>query len=223
MARPSPSTVADRFLRRDKTASRTKTAGEVRFIKDRSGDANEWGWGAPGPSEREIDPGFEFKPKYLKPLAMTLRSALMALGHATSAHGRFVKVKSRNISPDGNLGGKGYIQKVPEMRRQLMNCIEALSAFTDTVYDEINAPHWDPETLGGGNREREDVDEIMDDVGEIKEDPEGWAEEQEEEMDEDNDKGKKASRRKAARLESWDPSCLSAYNVAIRHLRRNEP
>jgi hypothetical protein len=169
-----------------RVASRhTKTAGEVRFIKDRGGDQNEWGWGSPGPSEREIDKGYEFKPKYLKPLAETLRSALMALGHVTSAHGRFVKVKSRNLSPDGNLGGKGYIQKIPDMRRQMMNCIEALSAFTDTVYDEIQAAHWDTDTAGGGNREREDVELIMDDAEEIKDDPEAWAKEEEEEMDDE--------------------------------------
>jgi hypothetical protein len=204
------------FHNKGRVASMTRTAGEVRFIKDRSNDANEWGWGSPGPSEREIDPGFEFKPKYLKPLAMTLRSALMALGHATSAHGRFVKIKSRNVSPDGNLGGKGYIAKVPEMRRQLMNCIEALSAFTDTVYDEVQAPHWDPETAGGGNRERDEVEEIMDDVGEIKDDPEGWAEEQEDEMDEDHDgKGKKAHRAKTASRAAHCEECGSP----IEHTR----
>lgn len=212
MTHPNPSNVADRFLERTantRTASRVKTAGEVRFIKDRGADDKEWGWGSPGPSEREIDPGFEFKPKYIKPLAMTLRSALMALGHVTSAHGRFVKIKSRNISPDGNLGGKGYIQKVPDMRRQLMNCIEALSALTDTIYDEINAPHWNPGTLGGGNREREEVEEIMEDVSEIKDDPEGWAGDQEDEMDEGH--GKTARRAKTASA------------VADRYFFRNDP
>lgn len=195
MARPNPHNVAERHL---KTGRLVKVAGEVRFIKDKGSDHAEWGWGTPGPSEREIDPGFEFKPKYLKPLAETLRSALMALGHATSAHSRFVKIKSRNVSPDGNLGGKGYIQKVPEMRRQLMNCVEVLSAITDTLYDEIQAPHWNPDTAGGGNREREEVEEIMDDVGEIKEDPEEWAEDQEDEMD--NDISKTASNRSASRV-----------------------
>ncbi len=168
-------------------AKHMKTAGEVRFIKDRSGDANEWGWGPPGPSERQIDPEFQFNPKYLKPLAETLRSALMALGFVTSAHGKFVKIKSRNVSPDGSLGGRGYIQKVPDMRRQLMNCIEALSAFTDTVYDELTAPHWNPDIPGFGNREREEVEEIMEDAEEIKSDPEAWAEEQEDEMDSDGE------------------------------------
>jgi len=180
LALPNAQKVAQRYLvsrLKGEGTGVSKTAGEVRFIKDRSGDKGEWGWGAPGPSEREINEDFVFNPKYLKPLAETLRSALMALGHATSAHARFVKIKSRNISPDGSLGGRGYISKIPDMRRQLMNCVEALSAFTDTVYDEIRAPHWSPTEDTLHPRDREEVKEIVEDAEEIKADPEGWAEE----------------------------------------------
>lgn len=188
-----------------KTAAMRRTAGEVRFIKDRSGDKGEWAFGPPGPSERSIHQNFVFNAKQLKPLAQTLRSALMALGHCTSAYNRFVKIKSRNVSPDGNLGGKGYIQKITDMRRQLMNCVEALSALTDTIYDEMNAPHWNPTEDTLDARDRDEVKEIIEDVEEIKDDPEGWAEEQEGDMDEDNGMGKTArlhrtSRRHTRRL-----------------------
>lgn len=169
-----------------KNAAMRRTAGEVRFIKDRSGDASEWAFGPPGPNEREIQNDFVFNAKYLKPLAQTLRSALMALGHTTSAYNRFVKIKSRNVSPDGALGGKGYIQKIPDMRRQLMNCVEALSALTDTIYDEMNAPHWNPTEDTLDPRDREEVKEIIEDAEEIKDDPEAWASGKEEELDEDN-------------------------------------
>lgn len=185
MTRPDPKRVL--------AAHRRKTAGEVRFIKDRGSDDKEWGWGTPGPQEREIQEDFVFNARYLKPLALTMRSALMALGHATSAHARFVKVKSRNVSPDGALGGKGYIQKIPDMRRQLMNTIEALSALTDTLYDELNAPHWNPAEDTLDARDREEVKEIVEDAEEIRDNPEGWAAEQEEEMDEEDGIGKQAS------------------------------
>jgi hypothetical protein len=170
-----------------KTAGMSRTAGEVRFIKDRSGDAGEWAFGPPGPNERDIEADFVFNARYLKPLAATLRSSLMALGHTTSAYNRFVKIKSRNVSPDGNLGGKGYIQKIPDMRRQLMNCVEALSALTDTVYDEMKAPHWDPNADTLDPRDREEVKEIIEDAEEIKDDPEAWASGQEDEMDAENE------------------------------------
>ena len=175
-----------RLRHASRTASMVRTAGEVRFIKDRSGDAGEWAFGPPGPNEREIQEDFVFNARHLKPLAQTLRSALMALGHVTSAYNKFVKIKSRNVSPDGSLGGKGYIQKITDMRRQLMNCVEALSALTDTIYDEMTAPHWNPTEDTLDPRDREEVKEIIEDAEEIKDDPEAWASGKEEELDEDN-------------------------------------
>lgn len=199
MSKPDPQKIARLYLEQQvESKGRTKTAGEVRFIKDRSGDKGEWAFGPPGATERDIEDAFEFKRGQLKPLAQTLRSTLMALGHAQSAAATFTKIKSARISPDGNLGGKGYIQKITDMRRQYMNCVEALSALSDTLYDEINAPHWQPGP-DLGTREREDVEEIMQDAEEIREDPEGWAEEEEAEMDEENaGQEKRASRRKTA-------------------------
>jgi hypothetical protein len=187
---------------KSKTASRTKTAGEVRFIKDRSGDEKQWGWGPPGPSEREMDANFKFNPTKLKPLAASLRATLMALGHAQSAYQTFTKIKSATISPDGSLGGRGYIQKIPEMRRAFMNVSEALSALSDTLYDEINAPHWNPAIEEQSPREREEVQDIMEDVEDIKKDPEEFAKEEEAEMDAEHDK--KASRGKTAGKTSAD-------------------
>jgi hypothetical protein len=195
LSKPDPSKIARLYLA---GKGRTKTAGEVRFIKDRSHDKGEWAFDPPGASERDITDDFVFYPGARKPLAKALRAALMALGHAQSAATTFNKIKSRKVSPDGNLGGKGYVQKITDMRRQFMNCVEALSAISDTLYDEIEAPHWKagPEV---GNREREEVEEIMDDAEEIKEDPEGWAEEQEDELDEEHEgQEKRAARRKTA-------------------------
>ena len=162
---------------------RSKTAGMVQHIKDNSG-SDDWAYGVGGAIERDIRPAFKFDPKELKPLLKSLRSTLVALGNVSSAYANFVKIKSRKISPDGQLGGKGYIQKISDMRRSLMNCVEALSAFTDTVYDEVNAPHWNPEALP--MKEQREVEEIKEDIQEIREDPEEWAENQSDEMDEEN-------------------------------------
>lgn len=210
MARRNPdfdliARVAARHLAK---TSRVKTAGEVRFIKDRSGDEKQWGWGSQGPSEREIGEKFTFNPKKLEPLARVLRATLMGLGHVQSAYQTFTKVKSASVSPDGSLGGKGYIQKITEMRRQYMNASEALSALSDTLYDEINAPHWNPAKAEQDPRERAEVSEIMDDVEDIKKDPEEWAEDEEAEMDEEHDGGGKQARYK------------TASRVAYRFLKR---
>lgn len=197
--------------------ARTKTAGEVRFIKDRSGDEKNWGWGTPGPSEREMHAEFKFKPGKLKPLAASLRATLMALGHVQSAYQTFTKIKSATISPDGNLGGKGYIQKITEMRRAYMNVSEALSALSDTLYDEINAPHWNPAVEEQSPREREEVRDIMEDVEEIKQDPEEFAKGEEAEMDAENAKG--AARGKTAFVERQDPVYVNdIHQVRVRRV-----
>lgn len=166
-----------------RVAARTKTAGEVRFIKDRGSDTKEWGWGTPGPTKREISSEYQFKVRHLKPLAKTLRATLAALGHAMSAYSTFSKIKSARISPDGALGGRGYIQKIADMRRQYMNSVEALSALSDTLYDEMQAEHWNPQSTETGPRERQEVKDIIEDVEAIREDPEAWAEEEEFTMD----------------------------------------
>lgn len=174
-----------RYLRATVKSPRSKTAGEVRFIKDRGGDHTEWGWNPPGASERAIDPEYKFDARHLEPVAKTLRSLLMALGHVESGRRIFTKIRSQRISPDGNLGGRGYIMPIKDIRKQLANCDEALSAITDTLYDEMQALHWHPKVddSGGNKRERQDVQQIMDDVEDIRADPEGWAQGEEEDMD----------------------------------------
>jgi len=177
-ARPDPTRVARRAM--------IRTAGEVRFIKDKSNDASQWAWNDSGPQQRKISPDFAFNPRNTKPLARVMRSTNAALGHSMSAYAIFTKLKSADVSPDGSLGGKGYIQKIAEMRRAYMNVVEALSALSDTLYDEIRAPHWAAVSRQEDPEERDEVEQIVEDAMEIKEDPEAWAEEQEEAMDEEN-------------------------------------
>lgn len=177
--------VAEKYLA--KTAMRRKTAGEVIFRKDNSNDAGAWAFGLPGGTTRSFSPDFEFAPTRLKPLAKTLRSTLAALGHTISAYNRFAKIKSVMVSPDGHLGGRGYIQKIVDMRRQYMNCVEALSALSDTLYDEITAPHWAKKTRAEDPEIQKDISELLSEADEIRKDPEEWADDQiEEEFGEDS-------------------------------------
>lgn len=157
---------------------RVKTAGEVRFIKDKGDDSTAWAWGQHNPQERIMDPKHVYNAKCAKNLARVLRSSLSALGHAMSAYTVFAKIKSRDISPDGNLGGRGYIMEIKNMRRQYMNIVEALSALSDTIYDEISEDHW-------ANTQEKLVEKILGDAEEIREDPEEWALKEDEKKDQD--------------------------------------
>lgn len=151
-----------------------RTAGEVRHVKDNTGDASQWAYSLHPPSEREITKDFHYNPKEAKSLAKTLRSTAAALGHAQSAQAQFVKLKSRNVSPDGRLGGKGYIAAITDMRRQFFNIVEALSSIVDTLYDEVQAPHWAASSRGA----EDDVEKIVEHAEKIKEDPDKWADEE---------------------------------------------
>lgn len=155
-----------------------RTAGEVRFVKDNDSSNGNWAWGLT-PQERTMYSNHDFNPKASKHLAKVLRSSLFALGHLMSAYSTFAKMKSRDMSPDGKLGGKGYIQEIKGIRKDFMNCVEALSSISDTLYDEITAPHW-----AAASRNPE-FDKILAQLEEVKEDPEQWAEEQEEEINEE--------------------------------------
>jgi hypothetical protein len=58
------------------------------------------------------------------------------------------------------------------MRSGLAQAVETLSSFTDTVHDEVNAPHW--ASVG----EDPVSDDMMEDAKEVKADPEGFVEDQ---------------------------------------------
>src|SRR4051812_38185676 len=76
-----------------------RTSGRVEFIKDT------------GPVRRDIRvEGFEWSPESLRALAKILWAAQRSHSYAISALRNFSKMPSSQISPDGLLGGRGYIQ-----------------------------------------------------------------------------------------------------------------
>jgi len=145
---------------------KVKTAGEVRFIKDT------------GPEGRSLPKEYNYNGKSKKPLAKVLWSTSVALGHLVSAYSTFTKIKAVSISPDGKLGGKGYIQDIKEMRSNLNTSIETLSAIQDTINDELRAPHWDSSSVGTTPEEEAEVEEMISDSAEITEDPESFVDEE---------------------------------------------
>ena len=190
-----------------------KSAGEVIFKKDRGDDVGSWAYNDNAPSQRTIPADFNYSPRNQKPLVKILRATLAALGHTLSGYNSFAKVKSARISPDGSMGGRGYIQAIPDMRKQYMNCVEALSSLSDTIYDEVHAPHWSVLSRQEEEGEaKDDVRALIQDAEMIRKDPQEWADQ---EMDEEfGDDGarrvdpERADRRRVEDLDdgwdSWD-------------------
>ena len=125
-------------------------------------------------AKRSIPQGHQYNPRELKPLARTLFAASVALGHSITAYKEFARIKSSSISPDGMLGGKGYVLKVKDIRSHLQQATELLSTITDTLHDELHAPHWQPEikALDGF----EGIEELIEESDEVLEDPEQFGE-----------------------------------------------
>ena len=145
------------------------------------GEGNPFQKGSPGtPAKRDIPADHEFDKKSVKPLVQTLWAMSVALGHALTAHRAFSRLKSSTFSPDGLLGGRGYVLPVKDVRSNLFEACEQLSALCDTLHDEINAPHWRPKIA---ELEKQDMAEVTKLLG----DAEDWIDNPEEEVAEEQE------------------------------------
>ena len=143
-----------------KQVGMVRTAGRVEFVKDQ------------GPLQRDIRAAdFEWSPDALRNLTKILWAAQRAHSYSVSALRLFSKMPSSQFSPDGLLGGRGYIESVKNLRKNLSQASEFLSSFTDTLYDEINASHWE-------ESETEDSKNLLEETEEVKENPEGFVEDE---------------------------------------------
>ena len=133
--------------------------------------------------KRSIPSNHDFDPKALRPLARTLFSTSVALGHAVKAYKEFARIKSVSISPDGLLGGKGYILSVKDIRLNLVQVCELLSALTDTLHDEVNGSHWKPRIADLGPSEAEDITDLLQESDEVLQDPESFGSKEIEEVE----------------------------------------
>lgn len=140
------------------------------------------GGGIGGPTKRDIPDDHQFDKKAIKPIVTTLWAMSVALGHALTAHRAFSRLKSSTFSPDGLLGGRGYVLPVKDIRANLFEACEQLSSLCDTLHDEINAPHWKPKIAELEKTDMVEIERLLGSAEEWIDNPE---EEVEEELDED--------------------------------------
>jgi hypothetical protein len=157
--------------------------------------------GASAGATRNIPKDHSFDSRALKPLSKALWASTVALGHTLTAYRHLSRIKSATVSPDGSLGGRGYVMKLAEMRQKLYEASEALSSISDTIFDEISAPHWKPKLAQLDEGDQEDVRRFIDEAQEVMENPEGEAEEEIEAIEEAPLKSRKKPKAKPS-----DPS-----------------
>lgn len=128
-----------------------------------------------GPStsmRRAIPKDYDYDPRALKPLARMLWALSISLGHVMTAHRQFTKLKSATISPDGLIGGRGYVMSVKDVRSALHDACEAISSVSDTIHDELHAPHWRPKLAELEGEDIESVERLVGDAERVLENPE---------------------------------------------------
>ncbi len=147
--------------------------------------------GDDGGGKRNIPKDHPYDPKSLKPLAQALWAASVGMGHALTSYRFISRIKSSTISPDGMIGGRGYVMNVNDIRNKLHQACESLSTITDSLYDEINAPHWKPRLAELDESDAEDVERFVEESKAILENPEAESDEEVEEIEGKGDKDDK--------------------------------
>lgn len=156
------------------------------------------------PEKRNIPEDHPFDSRALKPMAQALWASSVSLGHALTAYRHVNRLKSTTVSPDGMVGGRGYIMSVKDLRQRLYEACEALSAITDTLHDEIQAPHWKPKLAQLDETDKQQVERFVEESQGILADPEDDAEEDMEAV-EKGEKPPKDEDPKASKLPGGGP------------------
>jgi hypothetical protein len=92
---------------------------------------------------REIPDDFKYNPKKLKHLKKILHNVTISLGTLTSSINEFAKLKGPEVSPDGLLGGVGYIMPLKEIKETFNTTVRGLSDIADSLADELTNPRWE--------------------------------------------------------------------------------
>lgn len=187
-----------RYYAQDRTAAKAPPPPPPGFIDDGSGATVTGASGIPdgsggGPGKRNIPKNHPYDPKALKPLSRMLWAMSVSLGHSLAAYRQFTRLKSATISPDGMLGGRGYVMQVKEIRTKLHDACESLSTISDTIHDEINAPHWEPQMAKLPPEEAVDVRKFLDESKQILNNPEEDAEDDMEAISDSTGDGNESS------------------------------
>jgi len=91
---------------------------------------------------REIPDDYKYNKSKLKHLKHILHNTNVALGTLTSILNEFSKIKGPDISPDGLLGGIGYIIPIKDIKQSVNGAVHNLSDIADCIADELTNPKW---------------------------------------------------------------------------------
>lgn len=120
-----------------------------------------------GDDTRNLD-GFEYDTSKAKVLKKALHNINVSLGTLISAMKELSILRGSEITPDGKLGGRGFIMGFRDLKSKLNNAIGDLSDVTDTLADELTNPKWGL-SLSERKKVKQDNEEIEEEVEEVEE------------------------------------------------------
>lgn len=121
---------------------------------------------------RNLD-GFEYDSSKATILKRALHNINVSLGTLLSAMKELSMLRGSEITPDGMLGGRGFIMNFREMKSQMAEAVDNLSNITDTIADELTNPKWglSKDERKKVKEEKEEIDEQTEEIEETV--PEG--------------------------------------------------
>lgn len=119
---------------------------------------------------RELD-GFEYDKVKAKILKEVLHNMNVSLGTLMSAMKQLSTLRGSDITPDGKIGGRGFVMLFKDVKQGVNDCVGTLSDITDSIADELKNPKW-----GLKDSELKQVEDVRDKVNEIEEVVEDLAE-----------------------------------------------
>jgi len=132
---------------KEKEMERNSTKETVaRLIKARRKDYEKRNYSDDMHVREGVD-NFKYKDNGVRQVAKTYKHLAQSFLNMTKAANIFTGLKASEISPDGKLGGKGYIQPIREIRTAMAECLNDMSELLDTFHDEVNSPYWKKTTL----------------------------------------------------------------------------
>lgn len=110
--------------------------------------------------------GFSYDTSKAKVLKRCLHNLNVSLGTMISAMKDIALIRGSEITPDGKLGGRGFIMPFKDIKMLLTEAISNLSDITDTIADELTNPQWklSKDEIKSVKKEKEKIEEKADNV-----------------------------------------------------------
>lgn len=92
---------------------------------------------------RELDKDTEYKKDNVHHITDMLSSLYKGSTALMDASKALTDISAHEISPDGKLGGKGYVMQIKQIREDIASALNLVSNLTDTLSDELTNPKWE--------------------------------------------------------------------------------